>query len=618
MSSSNMLSPRTVASPITRNYNNLAGVDFLNDSSRVALNRSPDALNMYKNYTSSGECLQTRPGYRELANLNDNVFGIYFYEYNKGTIVVVHSGTKLYKWTNYPSSNIEDFEVLYDDMNRRKSVFFVFMNILYILDGKNYLFYDGTEVKPVSSKAYIPTTTIGREPSGGGEDYQTINVLQPKRKNQFVADGKSTKYVLDATNIDTDEVIITVNDVTLVENTDFTVNRALGIITFNTAPEEPSLSERDNVYVEFSKTIDGYINRISNCTLVQVFDNRVFFAGNPDFGNALFHCKLEEPSYVSDLDYYQDGMDNSAIKSICVGNNLLWVFKESNQQNNTIYYHTPTLDTTNGKIYPSAQGNISIGCYSDSCNFNDDIVFMTKNGLEGISGNIQSEQVLTHRSTLVDSKMINESNFEDTTLIEWQGYLLCLVNGKIFLADSRQLFKGINGREYEWYYWDGFSKETSKLELLREYRGILLLGFSNGRIGILEGTNDNGEPIIAYWTTPRDTFGSSNHYKTTNKKGGIIKLKQIPNSKVKIAKKTNKMMDEYKYIAEYAMTGFDFTNIDFNNLDFSNKNNDYLVTKIKEKKIIDISMKIYTDELDRPFGLYGLTLEAYLGGYVKR
>ena len=358
MSSSNMLSPRTVAAPITRNYSNLAGVDFLNDSSRVALNRSPDALSMYKNYTNSGECLQTRPGYRELANLNDNVFGIYFYEYNQGTIVVVHAGTKLYKWTNYPSNDIENFEVLFENMNRRKSVFFVFMNILYILDGKNYLFYNGIEVKPVSSKAYIPTTTIGREPSGGGEDYQTINVLQSKRKNQFVADGKATKYVLDATNIDADEVIITVNDVTLVENTDFTVNRALGIITFNNAPGEPSLSGRDNVYVQFSKTIDGYIDRISKCTLVQVFDNRVFFSGNPDFGNALFHCKLEEPSYISDLDYYQDGMDNSAIKSICVGNNLLWVFKESNQQNNTIYYHTPTLDTTNGKIYPSAQGNI--------------------------------------------------------------------------------------------------------------------------------------------------------------------------------------------------------------------------------------------------------------------
>lgn len=290
-----------------------------------------------------------------------------------------------------------------------------------------------------------------------------------------MGDGTSVDFLLDATSIDNTTVSAVVNGSTLTENTDFTVNRSTGVVTFDTPPSVPGISGQDNVFITFSKTVSGYSTRIPNCTLMQVFDNRVFFSGNASFKNAIFHSKLENPAYISDLDYYQDGQDESKIKSMCVGNNVLWVFKESNQQNNTIYYHVPTLDTENGRIYPSAQGNVSIGCNSDSCNFNDDIVFMTEQGLEGVGGYISSEQVLSHRSTMVDSRMTNEEDFDKCSFVEWQGYLLCLVNGKIYLADSRQLFRGIEGKEYEWYYWDGLTQEDSKLVLLREYKGNLYL-----------------------------------------------------------------------------------------------------------------------------------------------
>lgn len=611
----NLLSPRQLASPITRQYINLTGVDFHNEPSRVSLNRSPDALNVYKNYQSSGECIETRPGWNLLGDFTDKINGLYFFEHGSGYIVIVHSGTKLYRWNGFPDE--QELVTLYSDMADSKSQFIVFQNILYILDGENYLQYDGTLLTEVSVNAYIPTTTIGRSPTGGGEMYQPVNVLTPKRTNQFVGDGTSTAFALDSYDIDSTPVLAEVNGVAKIENTDFTVNRSTGVVTFNTAPSTPEISGQDNVFITFGKTISGYSDRIANCTLMTVFDNRVFYSGNPDYKNAVFHCKLENPAYISDLDYYQDGQDESKIKSMCVGNNVLWVFKESNQQNNTIYYHVPTLDTENGRIYPSAQGNVSIGCNSDSCNFNDDIVFMTEQGLEGVSGYISSEQVLSHRSTLVDSKMINEEDFDKCSFTEWQGYLLCLVNGSIYLADSRQLFRGIEGKEYEWYYWKDFAQEGVKLILLREYKGKLYLGFSNGNIGILEGTSDNGEIITSYWTTPEDVFGNENHYKTTNKRGGIIKLQSIPNSKVKVLEKTNKA-ETYKLIKEYSMTGFDFGDFDFGNVNFDIKSQNYLVVKIKEKKFVDISLKILSDELDRPFGLYGVTLESYVGGYIKK
>ena len=113
-----------------------------------------------------------------------------------------------------------------------------------------------------------------------------------------------------------------------------------------------------------------------------------------------------------------------------------------------------------------------------------------------------------------------------------------------------------------------------------------------------------------------DDFGIGNHLKTTNKRGGTAKIKTIPNGIIKIAEKTNKINE--KYITSKSANGFDFNNIDFGNFAFTTGNDSYIVYKIKEKKFIELSMKFYSDELDKPFGLYESILESFAGGYVKR
>lgn len=57
---------------------------------------------------------------------------------------------------------------------------------LWILTGGDYLVFDGETVKDVSEVAYIPTTVIGAAPSGGGELFESPNLVQPKRKNEFI------------------------------------------------------------------------------------------------------------------------------------------------------------------------------------------------------------------------------------------------------------------------------------------------------------------------------------------------------------------------------------------------------------------------------------------------
>lgn len=569
-----MASSLDSGSLVMRNYKNFRGVDFSNRKDEVSLNRSPDALNMWKNYkNSSGNCIETRPDVELVTEYEDTIYGMYIYNGNK----IVHSGNKLYKET----------EVIYEGMAEHKSNFFIFNKKLYIKDGTSYLVYDGNECKEV--EGYIPTTTISRNPSGGGTVYEDVNFLTGKRKNQFVADGQSKEYVLDVESFDSDFTpIITVNDKNV---TNFTANYEKGFITFTTAPEAPATVGQDNVIIQFKKDVEGYRERIEQCTLLEEFDNRIFFSGNPNYKNMLWHCALENPEYCRDLDYYTEGVDDSSVKALISGNNALWVMKEPSQSNTTIFYHNPTIDDDEGKIYPSTHSSISTGCVSTGINFFDDICFFSERGLEGISGDVTTEQVLKHRSTLVDNKLLNEANYKNVLLEKWQGYLCVVVDNKIYLADSRAMVT-INGHgEYEWFYFE-FDKNITSTFVKDE---VLFL-CSDKEIYTLTNTSEDRE-VLAHWTTMADEFGYPHLYKISNKKAYVID-----------ATGTAIKMEIKKDYNEYTTIGT-FTT--------KNKNIEkyYFKAKVKAKKFKSLQQKFSSI---RPFSLVSFTSEAYLGSVVKR
>lgn len=588
-----------MAEPIKRVYENFKGVDFANDT--VSLNRSPDCKNVYKDYTSDiGKAIETRLGILKSFKATGKIYGFYFFEQSSGLKVIVHCGTKLYKWNNYPTANTESSHIteLYSGMNASKSSFFVYNDNLYIKDGLHYLVYDGSTCVTVTG--FVPTEYIGRSPSGGGTFYQAINLISPYRYNSIVGDGTTTLYQLSALLLDEETPQIWINDVEV--TTGFTIDYTLGQITFSEAPSEP-IGTADNVLIKFKKTISGYEDRVNKCNLITEFDHRIFISGNITYPNYLFHSELDDPTYFKDTAYYPDGVDKNAIKKMVVGDTELWAIKENAQQRPTIYYHTPTIDDEEGKIYPSKSSKVSTGCYSDAINFNDDIVFLSQEGLKGINGAIDSEQLLGDRSSLVNPKLINEDDYDEAQLQEWRGYLVCLVNGHIYLADSRQVYQGITGYEYEWYYWDNIGLYDSenvfkKACLIKEYRGKLFIGTEDGYIAEFTGLNDDNKKIVSYWTTPKDTFEYSNRIKTTNKRGGLAKLKGIK-GKCKLAVNTG---------------NFFVTNNSYMTTEYT----DYVLYKIKEKKWIDIQLKFYSDEINKPFGLYSATLEAFVGSYVKR
>jgi len=593
---------------VNRNYSNFRGVDFSN--SEVNLYRSPDSVNMWKNY-DDGEGIETRPGMTLLGEFGSQIFGLFFYKVQNVIQVIVHAGTKLYRWTNYPNSPVEKTE-LFSGMKPAFSNFHVFNNILYIHDGLNYLEYNGTTCKSVEGT--IPITRLGTTPSGAiyKDDadyvYQDINCLTSLRKNGFVADGESTDYYLDSTNLDPATTYImhaTVNGVDKIEAVDFTVDRTNGVVTFNQAPTAPLEDGDSNVIITYSKTNTELANRVKKCTISVEFDNRIFFSGNPDYPNTVFHTELEDPRYVSTQGYSTVGLDTANIKALIPGNDILWVFKETVQNYSNVFYLTPTIDNELGKIYPSVTGNISTGCISTGVNFNDDICFFSRNGLEAIGKTLGDDQILVHRSSMVDSKMISNTNYKNVKIAEYRGYLMCLLDSKVFLADSRNLFEKTAGKnEYEWFYWE----LPNTINFMTEYQNDLYLGNADGKIYILEGTTDTvpvyneqteqyvetSVGISSKWTTTRDTFKYASYRKITNKRGGTASVKSMNNDAVKL--KT-------------------ITDLRTNEIGTYNDSKGYIVYRVKEKKWKWIQLEFSSN---KPFGLFSCTLESFIGGYVKR
>ena len=660
---------------VARNYANFRGVDFTNRKDEISIVRSPDMLNLWKNYRSSnGLALETRPDIEKVGEYEDKLYSLFFYTYGGKKHKITHVGDKLY----------DDDKVILEGLNEVTVSLFIYQTKLYIIDEKEYYVYDGETIKPI--EGYIPITTVSRAPSGGGSVLQDVNLLSPYRKNSFSSDGESLEYHLDVESYDNDynvkiwindelvdnsqkkqvydgngymkytkgeevywydnennrlfnniyeEIVngeihddhgyikytkdgktywydptleavyddmgavtdlkvtelqkvttnVELSDLTAVTDYPYTEDPSKGVITFSTPPEKPYTDGSDNVIIQFKRTVEGYRERIANCTIVEQFDNRVFFSGNPNYPNVLWHCSLDDPTYCSDTDYYEEGVSDSPIMGLVAGNNALWVLKAPSQTNTTIFYHNPAIDSEYGKTYPSSHSSISTGCIGGSKNFNDRIVFFSDRGMEGISSDVTTEQVISHLSTFVDNRLLSETNYKNMKLAEWEGYLMVFIDNHVYLADSRAMGSSSSNTEYEWFYWELPISPTFVLV----DDGILYLG--NGK-ELYSLTNFNDREVEAYVTTIEDEMNHPQMRKITNKRGCTI---DIDGTEITVYAKTDKT--DFEKIDDYKIT------------------NGRVVSKIKRKKWKSIQLKI---EANKPFSFYSVTLESYITNYLKK
>lgn len=566
---------------VARLYGDFRGIDLR--SEECSLQRSPDCLNMWKDYRKeTGIC--TRPTFEGLLGLTNRgrINSLSFY---KGYLMVNAGNSVLY----CDVTDVNNITVVPLDTKKfmdTPSKCFVFDDIWYIKNEVQFWAWDKENGHFGPVDPYVPTTSIARTPAGDGENHEDVNILTPLRKNTFVSDGKSTEYFLDAKNL-ISVLAVRINGV-LQDDNSFSVNMEEGKVIFK---EPPVVSPDGEANVEITFSAGEYqANKILECTIVQIFDNRVFFGGNPEFPNVVWHSSVNDPTYVSDLDYYEDGRDEAAVRALVAGNDTLWVFREPSEENTTVFYHRPVMDADYGKVYPAVHSSISTGCIGAAVNFNDDIVFFSDRGMEGVSADITTEQAISHRSSMVDREMTKATGYKDMVLAEWEGYLLVIIGTTAYLADSRGRFENEGHMEYEWFKWDlryDVAEEMGNVTCAAVHNGVLYLGDETGQVWCLRGKGS----ITSYWTTPKDKFKNPNRLKTTNKRGCVVEA----TGDVAVYAKTEGT--EFEQIAdEKGVT-------------------DYFVPRIKQKKFKDIQLKFQSDT---GFTLDSATLECYIGGYIKR
>lgn len=607
---------------VTRVYSGFRGVDFR--SEECDLTRSPDALNVWRNYKKTSG-IETRPALKHIDRTSQSVtdmiwFGdtLYYYTTKGSYHKVVFNADGSYDHTG------DDLYYAGDH-----GCFFIFDGSLYLLGSKEYVKLAGNG----ESEPYVPTTSDSALPDGTGrKTKQDVNMLTPYRINTFCGEDGESKFYLDAQDIDGGEPYIEINGENPFKDKPLTGTKELEtrniyyhgdneneltdavIVNFidgmieiwvdGATPPTPSTKGADNVSIKFKKiTPDTETNKkkLFGCTIVEEFDNRIFLSGNPDYPNLVFHSSLNNPMYFSDTDVYEDGKDDGYIRAMVSGNNALWVFRDTDKGRG-VYYHTASFDETYGKVYPVVHSNVPTGCVGGAINFLDDIVFFSQNGMESISQNITAEQFATHKSSLVDRLMVGNPKYKEMVFAEWEDYLLVCMGTDVFLADSRAIMANEGHYEYEWYHWN-LGKYKINCAAVKD--GILYIGTDGddaedageGHIYSIDinshkDLHADGEAAIeSYWTTPKDKFYAPNKVKNTNKKGCIIEC----TGDLTISSK----VDDGNGFDE----GDTFTGV-----------TDHIVTKIKRKKFKDMQLK-FTSTTD--FTLESATLEAFVGSYIK-
>ena len=594
---------------VIRVYSDFRGIDLRGEE--CALNRSPDAINVWRDYRElSG--IKTRPALKRWLKRDKAITGI---SANNKSLFFINDGY-IYECAiqENGTAGAESQKKTVDLGD--KAFFFDFNGKIYAVGKSNFVDAEtGIDVT-----AFVPTTSIGSLPDGTGrQTYQDVNMLTPYRINTFKGDDGVGMPILflDTEKIDDETPEVKINGKDAIEyfrdeegiETTIQFNRETGAVAFEnvTALPAPEDKGKDNISVKFKKTVQDYpgedknMQKILGCTMAQEFDNRIFFSGNPQYPNLVFHSSLNDVGYFSDLDVYEDGTDDGHICAMASGNNALWVFRDTDKGNG-VYYHTAAFDNTYGKVYPSAHSSVSVGCVGGAVNFLDDILFFSRNGMDSISQNVTAEQFATHKSSLVDRLMLQNAEYENMVFAEWEGYLLVFIGHEVYLADSRAVLANEGHYEYEWYRWELFEKGSDSVTCATVYDGNIYIGTQKGYIFTLDKEATNGDeyynakgdyaPIASYWTTPRDKFASSNKQKTTNKKGCIIEALGDFNV-------SSKVDGDDTFDA-----GDTYTDV-----------KDHVVTKIKRKKFKDIQLKFSSNT---KFTLESATLEAFVGSFIKR
>jgi hypothetical protein len=640
------------------------GADFTSESSTVDDTKSPNVENMIRSVPGK---IRKRMGYQKLFDYGAPIYGVH--HLSTTDVWLVHAGTKLYNlrapkggdWADHSENEIVDQEqdnivllngdvqetVIYSEMAEHKSVSFQLDQKLVILDGYKAKIFDGNEVRPIEQMAYIPTLTISKNPTGGGTDYEPLNLLQPafiemflvKSDQASVREFQLTFGGLDDTAVQAWLLNSSGQWVAKTENTDFTVNRTTGKVTFNTAPGVSPISGEDNVKIQAYRTVPGYADRINHCTIGAMFgvngaNDRLFISGNPDQGerdgklftyiNCDWFSQQYDPTYFADVWYSKLGSDTSAIMGYSIINNYLAAHKDFNELSQSILIREGDLvdDEPVFKLINTLQGAGAISKYCFSY-LATEPVFLTRLGVFAVTAqDITGEKYAQDRSYYLEGKLLKEENLENAFAYTWKDYYILAINDHLYVLDGLQPMHTDKSRPYATRQYAGFYFTNIPASCFFEIGSELYFGSYNGGIykwntdeKLLASYNDDGEPINAVWETA-DISEKLFYKKKTYRYLAVRCMPEISSSIEIYAQKngTWQMLKEDTQTLKY----FSYKYLIYSKLTYStNKTQRVTATKIRLKKLDHVRFRFANGKLNEPLGINDFAVEYTQGGNVK-
>lgn len=324
-------------------------------------------------------------------------------------------------------------------------------------------------------------------------------------------------------------------------------------VTYPAAPPTVELTDGGE------KEYPDYFDRIRKCRVFNWYNSRLFVAGCPDYPNADWYSEVADPTYFKEINYTEIGNDDSKILGyLPVGEQQAVIKSDSLElQDASVYLRRAEWDETDGYYFPLRRGVIGVGALSERgfATLVDDQMYLSKDGVMGIiCENITGERVIHARSTRINSKLLRESDLSRAVCCVWNGYMLCAVNGNVYVADSRQksYARNVAGNfEYEWYYWQDLPAVCFYVNGEELYFGAAdgKLCRLNTDLAAPERYSDwpeglSGEPvgINAVWATRFDDDGDFMVKKNMRRRGCGIFLKGAGRGTVKVQVRLD---DEY-------------------------------------------------------------------------
>lgn len=601
------------------------GVDLSSSPAQISKSRSPYAPNMIGDLL--GKPIK-RTGYFLDKNYGGRINGrweIFGHE-------VIHSGTKLF---------IDKTEK-YSEMKDEKSTAQIVGENLYIFDGGEPIQCNGTEVFLLKEKAYVPTVYISKEPSGGGTAYEDLNLLSGYFTDSFYISDDNVaekEFQLSFANLSKAAVTAKVLDgngfwIDKVENTDFTVDRDSGTVTFGTAPGKSPVTGEDSVKITACTVLDGYYDRVSKCNRSIAYNsagtqNRIFVSGNPDLPNVDFWCQSGNPNYFPDLNYMTIGEGKCEIVGYSIIDGYLATHITPSYDGRSIILRSYSLDEDDRATFPITgvmQGEEAIAPRS-FIYMETEPLFVTQRGVYAItSADIDGRRYTQNRSYYINKELAAYENLSEVECGKFKQYYILSIGNKLYLIDTAQkdYQKGepLSNFQYECYLWTDINARV-----LWETDNALWFGDEKGNVcrfatdtdtpsSYEDYSDDGNKAIYACWTFP--DFSGDIFWRNKTIRTVALELAPFPQNEVLLEKRVNGIWSTSKswssQLSYFAWTGINWAEFTWN----ANATYRTVTAKEKIKKFDKVGFRVSCDKKDKAFGVYGFSVEFTENGRYKK